>query len=323
MVYRALITGAPGFMGGFLAEHLLDCGDAVMGSSRGGNWQQSSPTSLRDRVELVAWDVSVPEGLCPATRHRIEVFRPDCIYHAAGLSVPEDCGRQEPIAHAKAVNVDGTRRVMQLAASLPSRPRVLFASSGHVYAPVPPDAPLVDEAAPVGPWRAYGRTKLAAEAEVRRAVDQDGCDAVIVRSFQHTGPRQNPRMMLPQWARQYAAGGSQPIEVYTRDAQIDLTDGRDAVRAYRLLVERGRRGEVYNVGLGVSRRSGDVLEMLRQLADPRRPVVELRPGFRQDPIANTQRLVRCTGWRATIALEQTVADTLAWWQRFLEQERTS
>jgi GDP-4-dehydro-6-deoxy-D-mannose reductase len=314
MLHRALITGVSGFAGGFLAEHLLESGDEVLGCAPEGGWEEASPEGLRGRVELVAWDLASAEGISAPARRRIEEFRPDCIYHLAALSVPEDSGDEQPLPAALAINVGGTRRVMELAALLPSRPRVLFTSSSHVYAPVSPQQPKVDEDAAVGPRRAYGRTKFLAEEEVRRHVDQYGCDAVIARSFQHTGPRQNPRMMLPQWARQFAAG-SRPVEVHTLDAQLDLSDVRDVVRAYRLLMEHGRRGEVYNVGSGVSRRSGEILEILRNLADPTRPVVELRPGFKQDPVADTGRILRRTGWRARLPLETTVSDTLAWWQR--------
>ena len=55
---------------------------------------------------------------------------------------------------------------MELARSLPTRPRVLLTSSSHVYAPVSPESPRVDESAPLGPVFGYGRTKLLAEAEV-------------------------------------------------------------------------------------------------------------------------------------------------------------
>ncbi len=315
MPLRALITGISGFAGGFLAEHLLECGDQVLGCSPDGTWEESSPEELRGRVELLAWDLGTPERTSPEARRRIEEFRPDSVYHLAALSVPEDSGDEEPLPAALAINVGGTRQVMELAASLSSKPRVLFTSSSHVYAPVSPQDCRVDETAPLGPRRAYGRTKLLAEGEVRRAIDELGCDAVIARSFQHTGPRQNPRMMLPQWARQFAAGGSEPVEVYTLDAHLDLSDVRDVVRAYRLLVERGRRGEVYNVGSGVSHRSGEVLELLRRMADPARPLVELQPGFKQDPIAETSRILRCAGWQARLPLETTVSDTLAWWQQ--------
>jgi len=317
MIHRALITGAAGFAGSFLAEHLLDCGDVVLGCSQDGDWEPSSPAGLRPRVELVSWDLAQPEGLSPEGRRRIEAFRPDWIFHLAGLSVPQDCGDDEPSVRAAAINVAGTRHVMQLAASVERTPRVLFASTSHVYAPVKPESPKIDETAPVGPWRAYGRTKLAAEREVRRAVDELGCDAIIARSFIHTGPRQNPRMMLAQWARQFALGGPGPVEVHTRDAVLDLTDGRDVVRAYRLLMQHGQGGQIYNVGSGVAHRSGDVLDMLHAMADPDRPIVELRPGFKQDPIADITRLVQCTGWQPEIPLEKTVADTLAWWREHL------
>ena len=314
MPHRALITGVPGFAGGFLAQHLLDGGDAVLGCSPDGGWEQSSPPRLQERVDLVAWDLQSEEGIPGKARQQIERFGPDWIFHLAAISVPEDCGSDQPSPRATAVNVGGTRRVIELAASLRGHPRVLFASSSHVYAPVDPRSPRVDEHAPLGPKRGYGRTKLAAEKEIRRAVEQQGCDAVIARSFQHTGPRQNPQMMLPQWARQFARGGTGPVEVYTRNAQIDVTDVRDVVRAYRLLAEQGRCGEVYNVGSGISRRTGVVLSILQQMADPSRPVVEIRPGRKQDPIADAGRLVRLTGWRPEVPLEQTVADTLAWWR---------
>jgi len=312
---RALITGIPGFAGSFLGEHLLASGDRVLGCSADGQWEAASPESLRQDVELVAWDFGDAEGISQHARRQIDDFRPTCVYHLAALSVPEDCGRNDPTEVARAVNVDGTRRVLELAHSLATRPRVLFASSSHVYAPVSAESPKVEETSPLGPWSGYGRTKLAAEMEVRRAVAEHGCEVVIARSFQHAGPRQNPRMMLPQWARQFASGESEPVKVQTCDARIDLTDGRDVVRAYRLLMERGRPGEVYNVGSGIVRRSGDILQMLRRMVDPGRPIVELHPGLKQDPIADTTRLVRCTGWQTQISLEKTVAETLAWWQQ--------
>ncbi len=314
MPQRALITGISGFIGGHLAEHLLASGDAVLGSTSRGTWRRGSPAAVTDRVEVVAFDVGRDDGLSPAARRAIERFRPTCIYHLAALSVPQDCGAVEPRPAAIVVNVDGTRRVLELAAELPSPPRLLFVSSSHVYAPVPPAAPRVAETASLGPDRGYGRSKLAAEEIVRRAIRGWGCDAVIVRAFQHAGPRMDVRLLLSQWSQQFLAGDSSPVEVYTRDAHIDLSDVRDVVRAYRLLTERGRAGEVYNVGCGVSRTSGAILDMLRRLAGPGRAIVETRPGFKQGPIANISRLAARTGWQPLIPIEQTVADTWAWWQ---------
>jgi len=314
MPQRALITGVSGFAGGHLAEHLLACGDAVLGTSPDGRWEAASPGGLRGRVELVAWDFTQPGGLAPEPARVVARFAPTHVYHLAAMSVPETCGKAEPTPQAWAVNVEGTRRVLELAASLPVRPRVLLISSSHVYRPVLPEKPYVSETAALGPINAYGRTKLAAEELAAAAVARGDCEAIVVRAFHHTGPRQSPQMMLPQWARQFADGTREPVAVYTRDSHLDLSDVRDVVRAYRLLVELGTSGEVYNVGSGVNRSSGQVLNILRALADPQRTIIELRPGFRQEAIADVTRLVRSTGWQPAIRIEQTVADTLAWWR---------
>jgi len=240
---RALITGVSGFVGGFLAEHLLDCGDEVLGATPDGRWLPTSPPELAGRVELVAWDVGRDDAPDDASRRRIAEFAPTHLYHLAAISVPAACGDQEPLPHAVAVNVDGTRRVAELAVSLPSRPRVLLASSSHVYAPVDPERPWVAESAPLEPRSAYGRTKLAAEHALRRAIETFGIDAVIDRSFSHAGPRQDGRLLLAQWARQVAEGRD-VIEVRSLDAWLDLSDVRDAVRAQRAVMEHGRSGGV-------------------------------------------------------------------------------
>lgn len=320
MKHRSLITGISGFVGGFLAEHLLECGDDVLGTSPDGRWlPESSDLLVRNACHPVAWDLSHHEGLESNERSRIEDFAPEAIYHLAALSVQDDCGEGAPSERALAINVDGTRQVLQFAAELPTRPRVLFVSTAHVYAPIDPNHPRVSEDAPLGPSRSYGKTKLAAEQAVRDAATRSGCDTVIARAFQHTGPRQVPRLMLPQWVRQVAADSNDPIEVYTRDAWLDLCDVRDVVRAYRLLAEHGESGGVYNVGSGKSQRSGDILALLLDIAGCDRPVIETRPGPRQEPIADPTRLVACTGWQPTIPLQDTISDTLTYWRKVLTE----
>lgn len=309
---NSIITGVTGFVGRHLAEHLLACGDRVLGVSRQGAWPADAPAAGAT-VPLAAWDISQEDAPPGDAAQRLAVFRPECIYHLAAISVPDDCGQAAPTPLALAANVEGTRRVVDWAASLPSRPRLVFVSSSHVYAPVTREAPCVSEDSPLGPARGYGMSKLAAERLVAAAVAAGRIDAVVARAFQHTGPGQGPRMMLPQWAEQFAHP-AQAVQVYTCDAYIDLTDVRDVVRAYRLLAGSGRCGITYNVGSGVCRRSGEALELLRRLADPSRAVVELRPGVRQDPIADRTRLTSETGWRPEIDLERTVADVWRHWR---------
>src|SRR5207302_5509734 len=118
---------------------------------------------------------------------QIAAFAPEAIYHLAAISIPADCGQTQPTTLAHAVNVQGTKHVLALAASLKPVPRVLFVSSAYVYAPVDPNSPVVNERSPLAPPNAYGRTKLAAEELVQEAA-KCGLPAVIARAFNHTGP---------------------------------------------------------------------------------------------------------------------------------------
>lgn len=311
---KAFITGMSGFVGGYLAEHLLASGDEVLGASRSAEWPRWASAELRRSARLIAWDIGRPDPLAAEVRNQIAEFQPDCIFHLAALSVPNDCGTVEPTERAWEVNVGGTRRVLDLAALLERPPRVLFTSTSHVYGRASRDHHRFDEQTPTAPHRAYGKTKLLAEQEVRQLAEERGLDTLITRSFQHTGPRQEPRLMLPEWAAQFARPDDAPVRVKHLDTWIDLTDVRDVVRAYRLLSERGERGGVYNVGSGVARRTGDILALLARLAGVDREIIELAPGDEcWDPIAEIGRLTAATGWRPEVPLEQTVADTLADW----------
>lgn len=310
---KAIITGINGFVGAHLAEHLLANGDVVLGFVRGHADDVQLPASLRGAVTVHAWDLAVgsqpPEEVCRVA----ETFVPQVIYHLAAVSMPADC-ESDP-ALAEVINLGGTRAVMRLAASLTSCPRVVFISSAKVYALPADPMQRVDESAPLAPRNVYGRTKLAGEHVVAHAVAHWGVDAVVARAFQHIGPGQLPPMMLPSWCEQYRRPGNDPVRVYTRDAVLDVTDVRDVVGAYRLLARHGTTGGRYNVGSGIARRSGDVLDLLRHLADPARPVVETRPGIQYNVLADPRRLRDQTGWEPRIALDQTVADTWQWWCR--------
>ena len=306
---RAFITGITGFAGGFLAEHLSVCGDEVLGCSRRGEWPSWAGDELRS-IRVLSWDVGEGAARGPIQKTLLE-FSPECIYHLAALSVPSDCGTSEPTERAIEVNVRGTERVLDLADSLPRKPRLVFISTSHVYAGATKENHRFDECAPTNPQRAYGKTKLMAEAAVRRAVAERGLNAVIVRAFQHTGPRQEPRLMLPEWVEQLADPAVSAIRVKHLDTWIDLTDVRDVVRAYRLLAERGESGGIYNVGSGIARRTGDILDSLLKIAGLSPQVIEFQPAPEKfDPISNTRRLQAATGWRPQISLDQTISDTL-------------
>jgi GDP-4-dehydro-6-deoxy-D-mannose reductase len=257
-------------------------------------------------IPLVAWNVTEPAP--PATFDQIAAFGPDVIYHLAAESIPNRCGDDVPTAAAWSANVGSVSSVLALAESLPRRPRVLVVSSSHVYVPLDRAIPPVNEDFEVGPVKGYGLTKLAAEREAQRA-SAGGLEVVIARPFNHTGPGQWPPLMLPEWCEQLANA-----RFSTLDGWVDLSDVRDVVRAYRMMAALGTSAGIYNVGLGKSLRTGDILQELLTVHGTPRKVVETHPHTVYGPVADTARLFQAGGWQPRIPLRDTLADTLAWWR---------
>ncbi|MBM4005367.1 MAG: NAD(P)-dependent oxidoreductase [Planctomycetes bacterium] len=323
---RNLIVGIAGFVGKHLARHLRAQGEEVLGTSRPDVAARSlqepfarhpAPPSPRAASESsdadsesIPWNIAEP--IDADALERIRSFRPDVVFHLAAISIPADCGRSTPTPDALRANVEGTAHVVQLVRSLPGPPRLIFASTSQVYDATCARSGSVDESAPLRPDSGYAWTKYYAEQQILNAVADSRFEAIIVRAFKHSGPGQSSRMMLSEWARQFAENVS-PVRVQSLESYVDLTDVRDVVRAYHALAEIDRPAAIYNLGSGLRRRTGDILTALQLLADPQRAICVTGAAPRDEPIANTERLRGDTGWEPQIPLGQTLADTLAFW----------
>jgi GDP-4-dehydro-6-deoxy-D-mannose reductase len=152
-----------------------------------------------------------------------------------------------------------------------------------------------------------------------------GLHVVLARSFNHTGPGQSDRFVLPGFARQIAAaeaGEQEPVlRVGNIDVRRDFLDVRDVVRAYMLLLENGAASQAYNVCRGEAFRIRDLLDALlaqarvplRVEADPAR----WRPADLPVLCGDPARLCERTGWRPEIPLADTWRDLLDDWRHRL------
>jgi GDP-4-dehydro-6-deoxy-D-mannose reductase len=220
------------------------------------------------------------------------------------------------------VNVMGTHHILEAVRQNGMRCRVVVAGSAHVYGPSV--TPIREDHALV-PASPYALSKLAQEQLALRAASDDHLDVIVTRSFNHTGPRQAPSFVAPSIAKQIAeieSGRAEPvIRVGNLDAQRDLLDVRDVVRAYAALGETGATGTVYNIASGVARTIREVLDRLIARANVRIRIetdpARMRPNDIPVLVGDASRLRAATDWKPAIGFEQAIDDLLAYWRRQL------
>ena len=191
----------------------------------------------------------------------------------------------------------------------------MFPSSAQVYGSGPADSRALTEDLPLRPVEPYAASKAAGEHICLAAHHTLGHHCVIARAFNHIGPAQDTRFAIASFARQLAqiAAGAQPpcIDVGNLEAERDFLDVRDVVRAYVLLAERGKGGEVYNVCSGVPRKIKELLRILIMQAgvavevreDPQRMRAGEIPRFYGD-----NAKLRALGWQPQISLDESLRD---------------
>jgi GDP-4-dehydro-6-deoxy-D-mannose reductase len=302
-----LVTGASGFAGSHLLEHLSTRTEVVA-------WARDTPPpplasmARWEHVDLLDRD---------RVRAAARALRPSCVYHCAGR--PHVAESWMNSAEPLAANVRATHYLLDALRRADARSRVLITGSATVYAAS--SRPLGEES-PLAPASPYALSKLAQEQLGLRAIDEDGIEVIVTRSFNHTGPRQRPAFFAPSVAQQIARierGAQEPvIRVGNTETERDFLDVRDVVRAYAALMQCGESGTIYNVASGVARPVRDVLAALVSRARVRIRIdtdpARLRPNDTPVVVGDAARLRRATGWSPVISFEQMLEDLLEYWR---------
>lgn len=290
---RALVTGASGFVGRHLAAALRD-----------------------DGAEDISWP-AIDVTDITTIRNALDAARPTHVFHlAAQTFVPDSLASPEATYR---VNVIGTALVAQgireYAKSSETMPRLIFTSSAEVYGPRERrDFPLKETLDP-RPANPYAASKAAAEAVLLGEARSLKLDVVVARAFNHIGPGQSDRFVVPAFASQLAriAHGEPPVlMVGNVDAARDFLDVRDVVRAYIALARDGECGEIYNVCSGNAVTIRDVLRELVTIAhvpvEIREDTARLRPSDVPLFVGSAQKLRDRTGWTPEIPLGRSLRD---------------
>jgi GDP-4-dehydro-6-deoxy-D-mannose reductase len=298
---KALITGAAGFVGRHLTNHLESHGDEVVGVDR-----ERGP----DLLDAAGW-VTLLDDL-----------RPDAVYHLGGFS--DVGGSWNTPNETFRVNAEGTLNVLQGCVSAGVR-RVLAVSSADVYGRVTLSELPLNEDNPLRPVSPYAASKIAADYLALQAHLGYGLEVMRVRAFNHLGTGQTNRFVAPALAERIALNeleGGEEVPVGNLTPRRDFTDVRDVVRAYRLLIEHGEPGEAYNVCSGHDIAISELADRLVAMAR-REMRLEGDPSL-QRPVdvpvlrGDYARLNKATGWEPEIGLDQTLNDLLEEWRSRVE-----
>ncbi|HLC30418.1 MAG TPA: GDP-mannose 4,6-dehydratase [Dehalococcoidia bacterium] len=315
---RALVTGATGFVGPYLLRLLTARGWEVYATVRPGE-----RLGRGEGVRFLRCDIRDEKRL----RSIVRKVRPHRIYHLAALTSVRDSHRQFRTVYD--TNFWGTFHLLEAVRECYRQARVLIVGSGQAYGRTKEGRRPLTESSPLAPESPYALSKAAADMLGYFYAQHYGLNVVRARPFNHTGPGQPPSFVCSELARQVAAIelelAAPVLRVGNMKARRDFSDVRDVVQAYWLLLEKGKKGEAYNVCSG---RHVSIAEIIRRLSGFTsrgfRLVVEenrLRLGEARVLYGSNQKLRRETGWRPRHTLRQTLQDLTSYWKEKLSKKQ--
>jgi GDP-4-dehydro-6-deoxy-D-mannose reductase len=306
-VRKILITGGTGFVGTHLVGLLKTASVEIFVLS-------STTRDSGEAAGLRFYQVDLRKA--DDVRSAVQDITPDHVYHLAGISAVDRSWR-EPAATFE-INVVGAHNVFEAAMGLPAPPRILNVSTAQVYAP---SSSALTETSTVSPDNPYAASKAMAELLSVPYRKSASGGVITARAFNHSGPGQTTQFVLSSMARQFAeiqAGVRPPrLTCGNLDVKRDFTDVRDVVRAYAMLIEKGKPNEVYNVCSGSAIRLADVVQEFEAISgikvsvetDPSRIRSQEVPRV----IGDCSKIRRETGWAPRVPLDQTLRDLLSYW----------
>jgi GDP-4-dehydro-6-deoxy-D-mannose reductase len=311
---KALIIGAAGFVGRHLIVHLKSLG-----------WEVSATRlpqeEIKENVSNYELDILNQSSISSL----LDQIRPDYLFHLAAQS--SVALSWEKPALTVDINIKGAVNLLEALRVMQNPPRVLLIGSGEEYGYILPEELPIKEDTLMRPGNIYACTKVAQDLLGQTYARAYKLEIIMVRAFNHTGPGQIDTFAVAHFCKQIAeieAGLRPPvIRVGNLSSRRDFTDVRDIVKAYSLLIQKGKAGEAYNVGSGKAIAMQEVLDMALSLAKTN-ITVEQDPALMRvsdTPViqANISRLTLETNWKPEISLRNTISDMLDDWRNKIGQ----
>lgn len=319
---KVLVTGADGFIGSHLVEHLMRKGYEVKAftyynSFNTWGWLDTFPQETLREIEIFQGDIRDPNGVREAMKGV------DGVFHLAALiAIP--FSYHSPDSYVD-TNIKGTLNVLQAARDLEPE-RVLVTSTSEVYGTaqyVP-----IDEKHPYQGQSPYSATKIGADRLAESFYRSFHLPVTIVRPFNTFGPRQSARAVIPTIVTQLLAG-KETIQLGSLTPTRDFNYVKDTVNGfYEIAVSNRTIGEEINIATQREISIGDLAnELIRQI-NPAAQIVcdtqRTRPEKSEVNrlLGSNEKIKRLTKWKPQYTFEEGLAETIAWIREHMDSYKT-
>ena len=309
---KFLVTGGAGFIGSAFMRMIVGSGTAEVVNldklTYAGNLENLLPVAEDPSYRFVHGDI------CDAqlVNDLVAEVKPDAIVHFAAEShVDRSILSPAPVFET---NLRGTFTLLE-AARLNKTPRFLHVSTDEVYGSI--DAPHeADEHYPLRASSPYSASKAGSDLLALSYFITYKLPVTVTRASNNYGPYQFPEKLIPLMISNAIA--DQPLPIYGDGMQVrDWLYVDDHCRAILAAIERGRPGEIYNIGGSRSIANVEVVKMMLALLDKPETLmvtVKDRPGHDRRYALSSEKLMRETGWEAQMPFEQGLQETIDWYK---------
>jgi len=308
---KIFVTGGAGFIGSNFIRHILEIGRnfAVVNFDKltyAGNLANLESVADNSNYEFVKGDI------CDAAAVEAAMRGCDAVIHFAAEShVDRSIYEPAPVIQT---NVTGTFILLEVARKILVS-RFVHVSTDEVYGDIPAGV-SADENSPLQPSSPYSASKAASDLLVRSYVRTYKFPAVVTRSSNNYGPYQFPEKFIPLMITN--ALGDKPLPVYgDGKQQRDWLHVEDNCRGILSVLEKGKIGEVYNIGgLDLDENVTLVRRILNLTGKPENLLtyVQDRPGHDRRYALNCEKIQTELGWKPIISLEHGLRQTIDWYK---------
>lgn len=311
---KALIIGAAGFVGNYLAEQLLFDGYEVYVTKLVNEIYE------RENISVFNLDILNADEISDV----LNSVHPDVIFHLAAQSSVTLSWKNPQLTID--VNIKGTVNLLEVVRNSKLSPRIILIGSGEEYGFSLTEHCPVSEEAILKPANIYAVTKATQTMLGAIYAKAYNMDIIMVRAFNHIGLRQSEQFVVSDFCKQVAEiekGLKEPVMfVGNLSVKRDFTDVRDIVKAYCTIVKKGKTGETYNIGSGKSISIQEILNYILTLSKTNIQVKtdenKLRPSDIPVAEADIQK-IRSIGWKPEINLNQSLKDILEYWREKIKE----